>query len=201
MAGEITVFIRAGDPQCVALLRYLDQRSLAYTTRDVAADPSASAILFGRLGRIAVPALVIDERMIVGFDPVQLARFLPRPDADTPPVSFGAAVRGVTLDVARERGLPAAYGVEVGPVHESSPAAVAGVVTGDLITAIGAYTLTGGADQFRTAVAARHPGDAMTISVWRDGATREMVVQFPALEPEDDEAVTSGEVGSPTGTE
>ena len=39
MAGQITVFIRAGDAQCEALLRYLDQRGLAYTTRDVTADP------------------------------------------------------------------------------------------------------------------------------------------------------------------
>jgi membrane-associated protease RseP (regulator of RpoE activity) len=185
---EITVFVRAGDPQSEALLRYLDQRALAYTTRDVTADPSASAILFGRLGRIAVPALAVDDRMIVGFDPVQLARFLPHDDGGAG-VSLGATVRSVTRETARERGLAAAFGVEVGAVHDDSPAAVAGLRSGDVITAIGGYTLTGGADQFRTAVAARRPGDSMTITVWREGASTELGVQFPrtAAEPTDEE--------------
>jgi glutaredoxin len=179
MPGSITVFVRAGDPQSEALLRYLDQRGLQYATRDVTADPSASAILFGRLGRVAVPALIVDDRMIVGFDPVQLARFLPRPDDDVPAVSFGAAVRTVSIDIARERGLAAAFGVEVGTVHENSPAATAGVRAGDVITAIGGYTLTGGADQFRTAVAARRPGDTMILTVWRDDAFVVLTVEFP----------------------
>jgi glutaredoxin len=182
-AAEITAYVRGGDPQSEALLRYLDQRGVAHTVRDVTTDPSASAILFGRLGRIAVPALTIGERMIVGFDPVQLARYLPRPADSGPAVSFGAAVRDVTLEVARQRGLPAAFGVEVGPVREDGPAAAAGVRTGDVITAIGAYTLTGGAEQFRTAVAARRPGDSMAVTVTRDGAPEELVVQFPR-EPE-----------------
>jgi glutaredoxin len=179
MPASITVFVRSGDPQSEALLRYLDQRGFEYTTRDVTADPSASAILFGRLGRVAVPALIVDDRMIVGFDPVQLARFLPRPDDDGPPVSFGAAVRSVSLEIARERGLAGAFGVEVGTVHDDSPAATAGVRSGDVITAIGGYTLTGGADQFRTAVAARRPGDTMILTVWRDAAFVVLTVEFP----------------------
>jgi glutaredoxin len=188
MAEAITVFIRRGDPQCEALLQYLDQRAVTYTTRDVTTDPSASAVLFGRLGRVAVPAMLIGERMIVGFDPVQLARYLPRADDEGPGVSFGAAVRSVTVDVARAHGLAATFGVEVGPVHEGSPAATAGVVPGDVITAVGSYTLVGGADQFRTAVSARRPGDTMVITVWRDGGPVELAVEFPrqtAEEPAD----------------
>jgi membrane-associated protease RseP (regulator of RpoE activity) len=181
VSGAITVFVRAGDAQSQALLSYLDQRGLEYTARDVTTDPSAAAILFGRLGRVAVPALIVDERMIVGFDPVQLARFLPRPEDDSPGVSFGAAVRTVTVEIAREHGLAGAFGVEVGPVHEGSPAAVAGLRPGDVITAVGGYTLTGGADQFRTAVGARHPGDTMILTVWRDAGFLVMTVEFPRL--------------------
>ncbi len=51
--------------------------------------------------------------------------------------------------------------------------------TGDVITAIGGYTLTGGADQFRTAVAARRPGDSMILTVWREGAFVVCTVEFP----------------------
>ena len=48
-------------------------------------------------------------------------------------VSFGAAVRGVTPEIARAHGLPAAYGVEVGGVRPGSPAApyVATRIAGD----------------------------------------------------------------------
>ncbi|MGO8687100.1 MAG: PDZ domain-containing protein [Candidatus Dormibacteria bacterium] len=184
MTDQVTVYVRAGDPSCAAALQYLAQRGVEHRVRDILTDPSASAILLGRLGRVTVPAFQIGDRLIVGFDPVQLSRFLPRPEGEQGPgVIFGAGVRTVTAAIAAARGLPAAYGVEVGPVREGSPAAVAGVHSGDVITAIGAYTLTGGEAQFRTAVAARHPGDSMAITVWRDGASDELAVLFPNGEP------------------
>ena len=186
MADPITVFVKAGDPASEQTLRYLDQRGLAYTRRDVLTDPSATAILFGRLGRVTVPVVQIGDRLLVGHDPVQLARFLPREDADEPGVAFGAAVRGVTAEIAAEKRLPSAYGVEVGSVKEGSPAAAAGIRAGDVITTIGPYTINGGADQFRRAVALRRPGDSMALALWRDGEPVDVVVSFPAApQPEE----------------
>ena len=181
MSEQVTVYVRAGDPTCAAALQYLSQRGVEHRVRDILTDPSASAILLARLGSVTVPAFQIGDRMVVGFDPLQLSRMLPRPEGEAgPAVSFGAGVRTVTAAIAAAHGLPAAYGVEVGPVREGSPATVAGVRSGDVITAIGAYTLTGGEAQFRTAVSARHPGDSMTMPVWREGASEELAVQFPA---------------------
>lgn len=174
----ITVYIRPGDPDCQAVLRFLDQRGLSYTTRDVLRDPSASAVLFGRLGRVVVPVVQVGDRLVVGYDPVQLARLLPK-DEEERHVAFGAAVRSVGPDLARERGLAYPYGVEVGRVSEGSPAAAAGIQPGDLITKIGPYTLDGGAEQFRAAVAARRPGDTMTLTVRRGDEDLEVVVTFP----------------------
>ncbi|MFN2568858.1 MAG: PDZ domain-containing protein [Candidatus Dormibacteria bacterium] len=96
------------------------------------------------------------------------------------PPSFGAAIRTVAADAASEHGLPAAFGVEVGHVTIGSPADTAGVRVGDIITAVGAYTLNGGADQFRQAVAARRPGDTMRVTVWRDRHRQELSVHFPS---------------------
>jgi len=180
MAEPVTVFVKPGDPASEATLRYLDQRGVAYTKRDVLTDPSATAILFGRLGRVTVPVVQIGDRLLVGHDPVQLARFLPTEGSDEPGVSFGATVRGVTAEIAAKKGLPATYGVEVGAVKQGSPAEEAGIQPGDVITAIGAYTLNGGADQFRKAVSLRRPGDTMALTVWRDGDSIETVVSFPA---------------------
>ena len=106
-------------------------------------------------------------------------------------VSFGAAVRGVTPEIARDHRLPAAYGVEVGSVRPGSPADAAGVQPGDVIVGIGPYTLHGGSEQFRTAVSARQPGDTMAITVWRDGEQFESMVAFPA-EPETGPAEPAG---------
>ena len=180
MAEQVTVFVKPGDPGSEATLRYLDQRGVTYTTRDVLTDPSATAILFGRLGRVTTPVVQIGERLLVGHDPVQLARFLPRDGEEAPTVSFGAAVRSVTAQIAAEKGLPATYGVEVGSVHAGSPAEAAGIRAGDVITAIGPYTINGGADQFRRAVSLRRPGDTMALSLWRDGGTTDAVVSFPS---------------------
>ena len=180
MADEVTVFVKPGDPGSEATLRYLDQKGVTYKTRDVLTDPSATAILFGRLGRVTTPVVQIGERLLVGHDPVQLARFLPRDGQEEPSVSFGAAVRSVTKEIASDKGLPATYGVEVGSVKEGSPAESAGIQAGDVITSIGPYTLNGGADQFRRAVALRRPGDSMALTLWRDHSSLDVAVSFPA---------------------
>jgi hypothetical protein len=178
----ITLFVKPGDPASESVRRYLDQRGLKYATRDVLSDPSATAILFGRLGRVVAPVVQVGERLLVGSDPVQLARFLPRLEADEPGVSFGAAVRSVTPEIARDKRLPAVYGVEVGSVRAGSPADAGDIRPGDVITAIGAYTLNGGADQFKGAVTARRPGDTMSLTLWRDGETVDAAVAFPMPE-------------------
>jgi len=180
MDAPITVFVKSGDPASATVLKYLNQRGLKYTTRDVLSDPSATAILFGRLGRVTTPVVQVGDRVLVAPDPVQLARFLPRSDGEEPSVEFGASVRTVTPEIAADKKLPAVYGVEVGSVKEGSPAEAAGIKPGDVITGIGPYTLNGGAEQFRRAVSLRRPGDVMTLSVWRDGQSSDAAVEFPA---------------------
>jgi membrane-associated protease RseP (regulator of RpoE activity) len=183
VSETVTVFVRPGDPASEATLRYLDQRGIAYTKRDVLSDPSATAILFGRLGKVVVPVVQVGDRLLVGHDPVQLARFLPREDSEEQHVAFGASVRSVTAEIATEKGLPATYGVEVGQVKPGSPAEAAGIETGDVITGIGPYTVNGGADQFRRAVSLRQPGDTMLLTIWRNSDTTEVAVAFPASAP------------------
>ncbi len=204
MSAAVAVYVRAGDPGSAALTQYLDSRGVAYTRHDVDADPSAQAVLFGRFGRVVTPVTRVGELMLPGFDPLQLARFLPRPAAATEPVSFGAAVRTVSSEVARAAGLAAPFGVEVGPVRPGSAAALAGVEAGDVISAIGQYTITGGRDQFATAVSARSPGDTMILTVNRAGPARAVAVHFPETaapdgepqgQPEDQPA--SGGAGAP----
>jgi glutaredoxin len=200
MSDAVTVFVRPGDPASEATLRYLDQRGVKYTKRDVLSDPSATAILFGRLGRVVVPVVQVGERLLVGHDPVQLARFLPREDSEDQHVSFGASVRTVTSEIAGAKHLPAAYGVEVGQVKPGSPAEAAGILPGDVITGIGPYTVNGGADQFRRAVALRQPGDTMMLTLWREGDVSEVAVAFPVEAPTETATQASADETPPAGT-
>jgi len=127
--------------------------------------------------------------------------------AAEPPVSFGAAIRGLTGASASGHGLPAPFGVEVGRVTAHSPADEAGVRPGDVITDIGAYTLHGGADQFRQAISARRAGDTMKVTVWRDRHRHQLSVRFPspsattAAESEPAEGHSEGGSSSATGPE
>ena len=69
MTDAVTVFVKTGDPASESILRYLDGRGQAYTKRDVLTDPSATAILFGRLGRVTTPVVQIGDRLLVrGLD-------------------------------------------------------------------------------------------------------------------------------------
>ncbi len=50
-----------------AALAFFHARGAAVNIRDVGRDPAASQELSTRLGRLGVPAIVIDGRVLVGF--------------------------------------------------------------------------------------------------------------------------------------
>ncbi len=47
-----------------------------FTAKNVAEDEAARAELMARTGRLAVPVVVVDEEVIVGFDRGKLTRLL-----------------------------------------------------------------------------------------------------------------------------
>ena len=47
-----------------------------FTAKNVAEDEAARAELMARTGRLAVPLVVVDEEVIVGFDRGKLTRLL-----------------------------------------------------------------------------------------------------------------------------
>lgn len=193
MPEKVVVFVRPGDPGCQSALIYLQERNVDFAPVDITADPQAAELLMNRLGKVVTPTFLIGDKVIVGFDPVQLSRYLPKPPDAEAKVSFGAAVRTVSTEVAQAHGLTYSFGVEVGTVREGSPAALAGIEDGDLITQIGAYSITRGEQQFRTAIAGRSPGDKMTLTVVHGSDAREVTVQFPAENAPDESATAAVE--------
>jgi serine protease Do len=95
---------------------------------------------------------------------------------------LGVQIQEVTPEIASGLGLEAAKGALVAAVNPDSPAAKAGLKQGDVILSVDGRSV----DRLRDLtfhVAGRKAGDKVTMSVWRDGKTRDMhasVASMPA---------------------
>lgn len=88
-------------------------------------------------------------------------------------------------------------GAAIMEVLEESPAAAAGLMTGDLITAAGETDITGLSD-LADVVAAHNPGDDLDLTVSRDGETLTLNLTL-GTHPEDEEKAFIGVSIAPTG--
>ena len=88
---------------------------------------------------------------------------------------LGVAIQPVTTDVANAIGLSKAEGALVSDVNDDTPAAKAGLKSGDVVTAVGEDIVKTPKDLSRL-VADLAPGDKETLSVWRDGKSESVEV-------------------------
>ena len=61
---------------CHAAKEFLSHHKIAFTDRNVAADPTALKELVEKIGKRATPVIVVDNEVIVGFDRGKLERLL-----------------------------------------------------------------------------------------------------------------------------
>ena len=64
---KVHLFTMEGNADGEAALAFFQSRGAAVDVRDVGRDPEASAEVFRLAGRLAVPTMVIDERVFLGF--------------------------------------------------------------------------------------------------------------------------------------
>ncbi len=95
---------------------------------------------------------------------------------------LGVEIQGVTPDMARSLGLDAPKGAIVARVNEGSPAAKAGVKTGDLILSFGSISI-GAVNDLTRAVADTKAGTSRDLRIIRDGRQQTLKVTIAALEP------------------
>ncbi|MEA2682129.1 MAG: hypothetical protein QOK05_457 [Chloroflexota bacterium] len=188
MQPEVVIYSTPTCTYCAAAKRWFKEHGVAYTEHDVTRDPARSAEMQRLTGQTAVPVIRVGGQVMVGYDPLQLARLIPfDPDAGgtTNPstgerVSLGMAAQSLTPEKASEVGLPAAFGVVVGPVRAGGPAEAAGIHEGDVLVGVGSYTLQDLA-QLQRIVGMKRPGDSLTLRVWRDAEESEKTIEFPAM--------------------
>ena len=96
---------------------------------------------------------------------------------------IGVSIDQVTKDVAESLGLPRPQGALVRSVESGSPAERAGVEAGDIILRIDGRVIERANDLPRL-VGNTRPGSRATLTVFRRGAQRELVVQVAEVEPD-----------------
>lgn len=186
MQPEVVIYSTPTCTYCAAAKRWFKEHGVVYTEHDVTRDPARAAEMQRLTGQSAVPVIRVGGQVMVGYDPLQLARLIPfDPEAGgtTGPtagerVSLGMAAQSLTPEKAVEVGLPAAFGVVVGPVRPGGAAEAAGIREGDVLIGVGGYTLQDLA-QLQRVVALKRPGGSLALRVWRDGAGRELTIEFP----------------------
>ncbi|HET8576717.1 MAG TPA: glutaredoxin family protein [Methylomirabilota bacterium] len=64
---RVLLYTMEGNADGEAALAFFQARGVAVDVRDVGRNPDASLELFKRMSRLAVPTIVIDERVFPGF--------------------------------------------------------------------------------------------------------------------------------------
>jgi serine protease Do len=101
---------------------------------------------------------------------------------------LGVGIQDVTGDIADSVGLEAARGALVTEPAEGGPAQTAGVKSGDVIVKVDGDEINDALDLSRT-IAAKDPGAAVTLDIWRDGKDEQVQVTLGTLEEERQAAI------------
>lgn len=186
MQPEVVIYTTPTCSYCAQAKRWFKEHGVQYTEYDITRDPARAAEVYRLTGQQAVPVIRVGAQVLVGYDPLQLAKLIPMdPEGQVSngarTLSLGMAAQSLTQQRAGEAGLPAAFGVVVGPVREGGPAEAAGILEGDIIVGVGSYTLQN-LDQLLRVVANKQPGDTLPLRVWRDGRELDVEVKFPVPE-------------------
>ena len=77
MQPEVVIYTTPTCQYCPAAKRWLKDHGVAYTEHDVSRDPVRATEMYRLTGQGAVPVIRVGGQVMVGFDPLQLAKLLP----------------------------------------------------------------------------------------------------------------------------
>ncbi len=73
---KIKIYTTQVCPWCIAAKKYFTQKGLEFEEIDVSADPKNAAELIRLSGQSAVPVIIINKKMIIGFDKNKIEEIL-----------------------------------------------------------------------------------------------------------------------------
>ena len=113
---------------------------------------------------------------------------------------IGVQIQPITAEIAEGLGMKASEGALVAEPQAGSPAAKAGIDSGDVITAVNGHAVKDARDLARQ-IGAMAPGSDAKLSVWRKGEEKSFTLTLGELPRERDARAASVPDGSPTGTD
>jgi serine protease Do len=113
---------------------------------------------------------------------------------------IGVQIQPVTADLAENLGMKGSEGALVAEPQAGSPAAKAGIESGDVITAVNGHAVKDARDLARQ-VGAMAPGTEAKLSVWRKGEEKSVSLTLAELPKERDARATTAPDSSPTGSD
>lgn len=76
MTPKLVLFTQPGCLSCELMRIYLEARELPFEERDISKDPDARRIMTETHGSNETPTMLIDDEVIIGFDPSLLDQIL-----------------------------------------------------------------------------------------------------------------------------
>ena len=73
---RIVVYTQPGCPPCKAVKEYFNQRGIEFVDKDVSNDEAAVFELVRKCRSNTTPTVVIDDEVLIGFDPERIERVL-----------------------------------------------------------------------------------------------------------------------------
>ena len=99
---------------------------------------------------------------------------------------LGVSIQDLSKDIADSVGLPTARGALVTEPREGTPAANAGIKSGDVIVEVDGDPIDNALDLSRT-IASKQPGSTVMLTIWRDQSTMDVSVTLTELTEEEPE--------------
>lgn len=104
---------------------------------------------------------------------------------------LGVTIQQITPELAQGLGLSTTNGALVSDIETGSPAAAAGLERGDVITALNGASVKG-SNELRNEIAQLQPGTEVTLTLTRDGKSRDVKVKLAELAGSGERASRSG---------
>lgn len=76
MSKKVIVYSTPTCGHCVSVKKYLKDKGIDYKDINVAEDEQARSEMIEKTGRMAVPVVLVDEHVVVGFDKTKLDQLL-----------------------------------------------------------------------------------------------------------------------------
>jgi glutaredoxin 3 len=161
---EVKIYTTPTCGYCQMAKKYLTERGIKFIERDVSQDQAASDEMVSISGQMGVPVIVVDGKIVIGFDRPKLEQLLGGGGAGDR-LRFGLKVADASKVARKLGGLPV-FGALVGSVTPSSPGERAGIKEGDIISEINMRPIRG-ADDLEKALANLRVGGRVSILILR----------------------------------